>query len=407
MGALVPTASSLALLACLAAAQPSERGSEVVVTYATNDVYALSAVVLGRTILAMDASGRPRARVALVHPVVSDQAVRLLSGAGWEVRVVEPIEPPIPTDRWQDTSGPHRDLSVEYGKLHAWTLPYERALILDADGLVKGSLDALFDERYFRGHVNGRFERSMDRIMCAALLAIRPDPHFPEQLLAHARAAGMHSGTALQGLLNERFAEEWASRPDDERIPMSAHYGVAACATAGEPAAAVLAALREATVVDFQGKTKPWTWPDGPLAFAQCEPVSAYAKLWAAILALPASPSLSRNVRSMILEVERDPGNADGLVQLVGNMALEAVRADAPGAREAYRMLAPSLRFGVGDAIAHELGEALGPGMSGGRKHGTRKRARRRTSSPPAASGDSSPAGVSAASSRGSPKDEV
>ena len=68
-----------------------------------------------------------------------------------------------------------RDLSVEYGKLHAWKLTeFGKVLIIDADGLILGPIKHLFDDRYYGPTVNGRAERT-GTIFSGALLSLVPN----------------------------------------------------------------------------------------------------------------------------------------------------------------------------------------------------------------------------------------
>uniref|UniRef100_A0A7S1AYR9 Hexosyltransferase n=1 Tax=Noctiluca scintillans TaxID=2966 RepID=A0A7S1AYR9_NOCSC len=342
---------SLVLCLCLFAFVPGEalRGN-VVVTFATNDVYALSAVVLARS---MNAFGdESAAHVALVFASVSRPVREMLTAVGWDVRDVDPIQPLKSAS--QTEIEVDRDLTTEYSLLHAWDLDeFERALIIDADGIVKGSIDSLFDERYFRGNVTGRYERgNIDAerpFMNGALLAIRPSRNIPA-LLLEAGADG-HTGMNLQGLLNMYFWDEWCSKGDEERVSNSMHFGAAACIL--DSSTEVIEEVRVATILDFQGRTKPWRWPE-VVSYPSCAVLTAYAKLWVILLILPLS-SKAVTARSFVEQTDLNANLADSLLTLAFHLAHEAMQESAVE-RARYALIAEFVHsFGVHERLRSDL----------------------------------------------------
>lgn len=297
----------------LAIEAAKQKQTRAIVTYATNDVYAMSAVVLGRTLVAVGHGAEDKTElIVLVTAPVSSGARTLLADVGWDVLEVAPIDPQSADAKGSIPQATEdRDLNVEFGKLHAWKLrskkdnkPFRRVLMIDADAYAKRPLDELFHSRFYRGTVTSRYERrSAKGILFGGLLAFRADPSFPDSVLEFARTH-VNTGMALQGVLNDQLREEWVNKPDNERIPMWTHYGASACMLSGNTAASVHADVAQALILDFQGVAKPWRWPE--VTFPVCAVLTSYAQVWAAVLLFPLATK-HLTIRSMLENVDSLP----------------------------------------------------------------------------------------------------
>ncbi len=160
--------------------------------------YAPGAEVLGRS---LQATGSHARRLLLATPDVPTEAIdRLAESAGWEVRRVEPIANPAPAravlfQRFRHT----------YTKLRVFGLAdVEKAVFLDADTLVLGAIDELFDRPDFAAapdfFLPDRFN--------SGVMVLAPSPARLAAMESALRAAPTYDG-GDQGFLNSFFPGWW------------------------------------------------------------------------------------------------------------------------------------------------------------------------------------------------------
>ena len=125
--------------ACPAACLPAAAAAEAWVTLATNDTYAMSALVLAESLAQV---GTTRATVILITTGVSESMRDLLRASFTEVVTVNVIDS---KDEKILASMKRPELGVTLTKVHCWTLTqYRKCVFLDADTLFLKNSDELF-----------------------------------------------------------------------------------------------------------------------------------------------------------------------------------------------------------------------------------------------------------------------
>ncbi len=156
----------------------------------------------------LDESRTGAPRILLVTPDVSAQARGQAEERGWQVREVRPIENP----------GAEQLLFARFAqvltKLRAWELAdVRRAVFLDADTIVLGNIDELFERRFAAApdfFLPDRFN--------SGVMVLEPSAGtFAAMMRALAGYQSYDGGD--QGFLNTFFAD-WYGMPAEHRLPV-------------------------------------------------------------------------------------------------------------------------------------------------------------------------------------------
>ncbi len=312
-----------------AASDAAERMA--IATLVSTREYALGAVVLARTLMATTRAVKSGeiALVALVPPhgvggtEVSAQEARWMELAGWRVRRVECLVHVEGSSR----SFLRPDLaSVSYSKLHLWALheDYDRVLFIDADAFVTGDVGFLIrDDAHWvqRGTgkkmaINGVEE--VNGQVKTGLFGIRPSKKLHRRLMRSLHRTDINFTNNEQGLVTKVLEREWSSVPREQRMPGDEHLCSGAC---GMRLPVWGVQVSRARVVDFQGLSKPWVWPQS-IAKQECQVMVVFALLWQALLFAPFSPRGNtkdvRHVLEVFSSVRRHLVSPEGFVDAAG-----------------------------------------------------------------------------------------
>lgn len=217
---------------------------EAFVTLATNDSYAIGALVLAQSIRQ---SGTGRQLACLITPGVS-QAMRVhLQDAFNLIQVVDVMDS---KDEAHLALMSRPELGVTLTKLHAWRLTqYKKCVFMDADALVLANVDELFE----REELSAAPDIGWPDCFNSGVFVFQPSQETYVALLRCALDKGSFDG-GDQGLLNTFFSD-WAT--SDIRKHLSFIYNMTASATY-----TYLPAYKQfgkgVKVVHFLGSKKPW-----------------------------------------------------------------------------------------------------------------------------------------------------
>ncbi len=280
-----------------------QAAKDAIATLVSTREYALGAVVLARTLRATNRAVKTGeiALVALVPPhgvggrEISDLEAGWMEHAGWKVVRVECLT---------HVDGHNRgflrpDLaSVSYSKLHLWTLvEYDRVVFIDADALVTGDVGHLLDNVHW-AHADKGFVFDLNGVeevngqVKTGLFGIRPSIKTHRKLLKGLRRNDINFTNNEQGFVSAVLRTQWGAVPAGQRMPGDEHLCSGACGMRLPVWAKQVASAR---VVDFQGLSKPWTWPHS-IAKQECQVMVVFALLWQALLFAPCSQTNTKDV---------------------------------------------------------------------------------------------------------------
>ncbi|KAM6917339.1 glycogenin-1-like isoform 2-T2 [Lycodopsis pacificus] len=216
------------------------------VTLATNDHYAKGAMVLGQSLLNHNTT---RKLVALVGPHVAEPCRDALRSIFDEVQVVDVMDS---GDTAHLSLMKRPDLGVTFTKLHCWSLThYSKCVFMDADTLVMSNIDELFE----REELSAAPDPGWPDCFNSGVFVFRPSNETHEKLLTFCRENGSFDG-GDQGVLNS-FFNTWATADISKHLPFI--YNLSSIAIYS-----YLPAFKEygrdAKVVHFLGKVKPWNY---------------------------------------------------------------------------------------------------------------------------------------------------
>jgi glycogenin glucosyltransferase len=217
---------------------------EAFVTLATNDSYAIGALVLGNSLRRV---GTTRSLAVLVTQDVSEnfrQHLRELYDVVVEVNVFDSND----TVNLELLTRP--DLGVTFTKLHCWRLTqFTKCVFMDADTLVLQNIDELFD----REELSAAPDAGWPDCFNSGVFVFRPNLDTYKALLHFALTNGSFDG-GDQGLLNLYFSD-WATKDIKKRLPFL--FNVVAQAFYS-----YLPAFKQygknTKVIHFIGPVKPW-----------------------------------------------------------------------------------------------------------------------------------------------------
>ncbi|XP_077481069.1 glycogenin-1-like isoform X1 [Stigmatopora argus] len=215
------------------------------VTLATNDNYAMGAMVLGQSLRRHKTSKK---LAALIGPHVSEPCQSVLKKIFDEVRLVDVLDS-------KDTAHlalmQRPELGVTFTKLHCWALThYSKCVFMDADTLVLSNIDELFD----REELSAAPDPGWPDCFNSGVFVFRPSVETYDKLLQYCTEHGSFDG-GDQGVLNGFFSD-WATADISKHLPFIYNLSSIAIYT-------YLPAFKRyggnAKVVHFLGKTKPWS----------------------------------------------------------------------------------------------------------------------------------------------------
>lgn len=272
------------------------RGSEAWVTLATNDSYALGALVLAKS---LKRSGTTRKTVIMITPEgVSDPMKYQLSSMFDEVVDVNALDS---RDKINLALLERPELGITFTKLQCWNLTqYSKCIFLDADTLVMKNSDELFN----RSELSAAPDAGWPDCFNSGVFVYTPSTETFSRLMEHAASQGSFDG-GDQGLLNTFFSD-WATKDISKHL--SFLYNMCATATY-----TYLPAFKHfghnVKIIHFIGTSKPWhvkfDQQGSPQSQKYEEHTSQFLKQWWHIFHTDVKPSLLK------MGEEQKPGSAD------------------------------------------------------------------------------------------------
>ncbi|XP_028833998.1 glycogenin-1a [Denticeps clupeoides] len=216
------------------------------VTLATNDSYAKGAMVLGKSLRSNHTS---RKLAVLIGPHVTEPTRAVLRKIYDEVVMVDVMDS---GDTAHLALMKRPDLGVTFTKFHCWTLThYSKCVFMDADTLVLSNIDDLFE----REELSAAPDPGWPDCFNSGVFVFQPSNETYGRLLARCTENGSFDG-GDQGVLNSFFSD-WATADISKHLPFV--YNLSSIAIYSYlPAFKQYG--REAKVVHFLGKVKPWNY---------------------------------------------------------------------------------------------------------------------------------------------------
>ncbi|KAK7090992.1 glycogenin-1-like isoform X2 [Littorina saxatilis] len=225
-----------------------DRGTrEAWVTLATNDAYALGALVLGNSLR----------RVATTRRIV----VMLTEGVSQEMRgQLQAVYDELVTVGTVDSEDERNlallgrpDLNLTFTKIHCWELTqYQKCVFLDADTLVLQNSDELFD----REELSAAPDAGWPDCFNSGVFVFQPSLETYQRIMAYAQSIGSFDG-GDQGLLNSYF-NTWSTQDIQKHLPFI--YNVVSQAFYSY-LPAFTHFRGKIKIVHFIGAIKPWHHP--------------------------------------------------------------------------------------------------------------------------------------------------
>jgi len=225
--------------------QSGEASSQAWVTLATNDSYALGALVLAGS---LRNSGTTRKIVIMVTPEgLSDPMKSQLNQTFDQVVDVTLLDS---KDQVNLALLERPELGVTFTKLHCWCLvQYSKCVFLDADTMVVRNSDELFDRSEFSAAPDAGWPDCFN----SGVFVFSPNKETFNRIMQHAATHGSFDG-GDQGLLNTFFSS-WSTQDITKHLPFL--YNMCATATY-----TYLPAFKyfghNVKIVHFIGSSKPW-----------------------------------------------------------------------------------------------------------------------------------------------------
>jgi glycogenin glucosyltransferase len=222
----------------------TEGGEKAWVTLATNDSYALGAVVLANSLKRVNSTGK---LVVMITPGVSGAMRGVLESTFDSVTEVNVLDSLDATNLALLT---RPELGITFTKLHCWRLiQYEKCVFLDADTLVLQNCDELFN----REELSAAPDSGWPDCFNSGVFVFQPSLDKYQQLLKFAVENGSFDG-GDQGLLNSYFSD-WSTADIGKHLPFT--YNMVATATYSYlPAYRVFG--HNVKIAHFIGPSKPW-----------------------------------------------------------------------------------------------------------------------------------------------------
>ncbi|KAF5275357.1 hypothetical protein FQR65_LT04185 [Abscondita terminalis] len=214
------------------------------VTLATNDSYALGAMVLAHSLKQV---GTVHQLAVLVTPGVTGVMREKLSTVFNVVKEVNILDS---KDEANLRLLKRPELGVTFTKLHCWRLTqFEKCVFLDADTMVLANADELFDREEFSAAPDVGWPDCFN----SGVFVYRPSEETYNKLIQFAIERGSFDG-GDQGLLNLYFSD-WAHKDISKHLPFIYNMCSTACYS-------YLPAFKQfgptVKIIHFIGNTKPW-----------------------------------------------------------------------------------------------------------------------------------------------------
>ncbi|XP_047432277.1 glycogenin-2 isoform X2 [Mugil cephalus] len=218
---------------------------EAFVTLATTDSYCMGATVVARS---LRRHGTTRHIVVMVTPNISEQSRLALENVFDEVITVDTMNS---GDDLRLSLLGRPELGITFTKIHCWTLTqYSKCVFLDADTLVLGNVDTLFE----REELSAAPDPGWPDCFNSGVFVFRPSLNTYTRLLDHAMQHGSFDG-GDQGLLNSFFSG-WPVEDISKHLPFV--YNLSASSIYS-----YLPAFQrfghDAKIIHFLGPSKPWS----------------------------------------------------------------------------------------------------------------------------------------------------
>lgn len=219
--------------------------SEAFVTLATNDGYALGALVVAQSLRKV---ATQRQLVVMISRNVSDLIKRTLETSFDEVIIVEELNS-HDEEHLRLLSRP--ELGVTFTKINCWLLEkYSKCVFLDADIVVLQNIDDLFE----RDELSAASDAGWPDCFNSGVFVYKPSKETFRKLLQFASQQDSSFDGGDQGLLNAFFSD-WRSSNISRHLPFT--YNVTSN-TFYSYVPAVTQFRNDIRVVHFAGALKPW-----------------------------------------------------------------------------------------------------------------------------------------------------
>ena len=177
-----------------------------VTTLCNGEGYLPGVEALGKS---LEAHGTTVPRVVLVTADVSREACERLSGQGWQVRDVEPLENPNP-----ETARLFERFRTVFTKLRAWELvDFDKIVLLDADVITLQNIDDLFE----RPSISAAPDFFLPDRFNSGLMVIQPSAQMFARIIEALWGTPSYDG-GDQGFLNVFFSN-WYAMDVSHRLP--------------------------------------------------------------------------------------------------------------------------------------------------------------------------------------------
>ena len=267
---------------------------EAFVTCATNDTYALGALVLAHSLRAVKTS---RKLAIIITPHVSDKIKNLLGNVFDVVKDVDVLDS---KDEANLAILTRPDLGITFTKFQCWRLTqFQKCVFLDADTLVLKNCDELFE----KDELSAVPDVGWPDCFNSGVFVYKPNEQTYKAIIDFSVQHGSFDG-GDQGVLN-MFFKDW--RTSDISKHLSFIYNMNANATYSyQPAYKQFG--KDVKIVHFLGAVKPWmqffnsetgrVQPDSPHSYE-------HLQLWWDTFMKHVQPNLSEECRGLAGELSK------------------------------------------------------------------------------------------------------
>nr|ACO11092.1 Glycogenin-1 [Caligus rogercresseyi] len=261
---------------------------EAWVTLATNETYAIGALVLAHSLKKV---GTQRKLAILVTKSLESKTMRKALEETFDV--VQDVEEMDSFDAVNLKLLQRPELGITFTKLHCWCLTqFSKCVFLDADTFVMKFCDELFD----RKELSAAPDAGWPDCFNSGVFVFKPSVETFESLVAFAQKEGSFDG-GDQGLLNSYF-DTWATQDIETHLPFV--YNM--CATATYTYLPAYKKFGESVkIVHFIGMSKPWdaqrdSQSGRPISRAQDSHAGDHLEKWWSIYEAHVKPILQHDV---------------------------------------------------------------------------------------------------------------
>ncbi|KAI1288040.1 Glycogenin-1 [Halotydeus destructor] len=269
-----------------------EAAAQAFVTLATNDTYALGALVLASSLQRV---GTTKAKVVLITPEVSLEMRSLLAA---KFDLVEQVDVIDSKDEAILKAMKRPELGVTLTKIHCWSLTqFTKCVFLDADTLVVQNVDELFEKE----ELSAVPDIGWPDCFNSGVFVYVPSEDTFKQLVQLAATDGSFDG-GDQGLLNQFFSN-WNT--SDISRHLSFVYNMTLVSTYSyTPAFKRFGA--NVKIVHFLGSLKPWLFGYDPKSKTVQQPSSSsssqqleHVQKWWSVFVSDVQPSLKADMHGL------------------------------------------------------------------------------------------------------------